>query len=66
MSYLLRLLGRGLAGDFTGYLSKFLKTPSDESLEALQAGAQESPRRAEAWLALGLKQMELGRLAAAR
>jgi len=66
MSYLLRLLGKGLAGDFTGYLSKFLKPPGDVSLDGLQGEAEEHPRRADVHLALGLKQMELGRLAAAR
>ena len=65
MSYLLRLLGRGLAGDFTGYLSKFIQSPSDTSLEAIQAQVDAHPRRPALLLALGLKQMELGRLGAA-
>lgn len=66
MSYLLRMLGKGLAGDFTGYLSKFLKAPAEEDLETLQEAVRSSPRRADLHLAVGLKQMELGRLAAAR
>lgn len=66
MSYLLRLLGRGLAGDFTGYLSKFLKSPHDATFEAIQQQAKEHPRRADVHLTLGLKQMELGRLAPAK
>jgi len=66
VSYLLRLLGKGLAGDFTGYLSKFLRSPDGVTLESVQHEATAHPARAEAQLMLGLKQMELGRLAPAR
>jgi len=66
VSYLLRLLGKGLAGDFTGYLSKFLRPPDDVTLESVQHEATAHPARAEAQLMLGLKQMELGRFAPAR
>ena len=66
MGYLLRLLARGLAGEFTGYLTKFLKAPPDVTLETARAEVAEHPRRPNLWLVLGLKEMELGRLGPAR
>ena len=66
MSYLLRLLGKGLAGDFAGYLSKFLRRRDGVTLEAAQQEAREHATRADVQLTLGLKQMERGRLVPAR
>ena len=63
MSYLLSLLGRGLASDLGDVLDRYFWSPAMKALAELKAGCAEHPDWPDVQFQLGLAYLRAGRLA---